>query len=67
MAGMNRRKYSTYLSLGLAFSIIGFIINAFSLIIPLLLFLGIFVTFFGLIPISRYLAFTIDVAPMQLV
>lgn len=52
---MKRRKYSTYLSLGLAFSIIGFIINAISLIIPLLLFLGIFITFFGLIPISRYL------------
>lgn len=67
MAGMRRNKHdNTYLLLGLILSIIGFIIDAVSLIIPLLIFLGIFITFFGLIPISRYLAFTIDVVPIQL-
>ncbi|GAB6946745.1 hypothetical protein JCM16161A_08750 [Vulcanisaeta sp. JCM 16161] len=56
MAGMRRNKHdNTYLLLGLILSIIGFIIDAVSLIIPLLIFLGIFITFFGLIPISRYL------------
>ncbi|WP_243668906.1 hypothetical protein [Vulcanisaeta sp. JCM 16161] len=53
---MRRNKHdNTYLLLGLILSIIGFIIDAVSLIIPLLIFLGIFITFFGLIPISRYL------------
>lgn len=48
-------KNGLYLTLGLILSIVGLIIDGISLIFPVLLFLGAFLTFFGLPLVSSYL------------
>mgnify|MGYP001770802839 CR=1 FL=1 len=50
-----KRGDNLYLTTGLILSIVGLIIDGISLIIPMLLFLGAFLTFFGLPLVSNYL------------
>ena len=50
-----KRGDNLYLTAGLILSIVGLIIDGISLIIPMLLFLGAFLTFFGLPLVSNYL------------
>ena len=50
-----KRGDNLYLTTGLILSIMGLIIDGISLIIPMLLFLGAFLTFFGLPLVSNYL------------